>query len=153
MSGLPRNPVISSPLSPEEEDAKHAELLLQAEQEAEERKQLEFLSAKYASATSGPARYSVIVSRKDAGNRTLFSSVSEKRAMKWLEDHCPRGSHFFLLTPDGEMWSYEHERKDGGPRGEDIETWQLFDRDAYQNPELSPVDAHDPWADAWEGAQ
>jgi hypothetical protein len=103
--------------------------------------------------SSAPPRYKVVVSLKTAGDRVLFSSVSEKRAKKWIEDHCPRGSHFFLLGPDGSMSSFEHERNSGGPQGEDVETWQPFDRDAYQAPELSPVNTNDPWADAWEGAQ
>jgi len=104
-------------------------------------------------ASDAPPRFEVIVSNKTAGNRILFSSVSEKRAKKWVEDHCPRGSHFFLLTPDGEMFSYEAERESGGPRGEELEMWQPFDREAYQAPKLDPVNTNDPWADAWEGAQ
>jgi hypothetical protein len=100
-----------------------------------------------------PIRYRVIVSLKTAGDRVLFSSVSQKRAKRWIEDHCPRGSHFFLSCPDGSMLAYEHERHSGGPRGEEIDPWQEFDRDAYQQPELAPVSSHDPWADAWEGAQ
>jgi hypothetical protein len=103
--------------------------------------------------SNAPARYKVIVSLKAAGDRTLFSSVSEKRARKYVEDHCPRGQHFFVLAPDGSMWSYEHERLSGGPQGEDVEAWQEFDRDAYQAPDLAPVNTNDPWADAWEGAQ
>lgn len=102
---------------------------------------------------SGPERFKVMVSNKMTGDRTLFSSVSEKRAKKYIEDRCPRGSHFFLLAPDGSMSSYEHERLTGGPQGEDIEAWQPFDREAYQAPDLSPVNTNDPWADAWEGAQ
>lgn len=109
--------------------------------------------ARQADAKSGPPRFRVVVSLKTAGDRVLFSSVSEKRAKKWIEDHCPRGSHFHLVSPDGEMSSYEHERHTGGPQGEDIEAWQPFDRDAYQAPELTPVNTQDPWADAWEGAQ
>lgn len=104
-------------------------------------------------ASAGPPRYKVIVSLKDRGDRVLFSSVSQRRAMRYVEDHCPRGSHFFLLAPDGSMSSYEAERLTGGPQGEDLEAWQPFDRDAYQAPELTPVDTNDPWADAWEGAQ
>jgi hypothetical protein len=104
-------------------------------------------------ANKGPDRYRVIVSLKGAGDRTLFSSVSQKRARKYVEDHCPRGQHFFVLAPDGSMESYEAERLTGGPQGEDIEAWQPFDRDAYQAPTLEPVNTNDPWADAWEGAQ
>lgn len=104
-------------------------------------------------AKTGPDRYRVVVSNKSNGERVLFSSVSKSRAQKWIEDHCPRGSHFFLLAPDGSMSSYEAERLTGGPRGEDLEAWQPFDRDAYQAPDLAPVNTNDPWADAWEGAQ
>lgn len=101
----------------------------------------------------GPPRFRVVVSLKTYGDRTLFSSVSEKRAKKWIVDHCPRGSHFFLLAPDGTMYAYEDERNSGGPQGEELEPWFVFDREAYQAPELAPVNVHDPWADAWEGAQ
>jgi len=106
-----------------------------------------------AAAKKGPDRYRVIVSNNMAGDRVLFSSVSQKRAQKYIEDKCPRGQHFFLLAPDGSMSSYEAERLTGGPQGEDVEAWQPFDRDAYQAPDLSPVNTNDPWADAWEGAQ
>ena len=104
-------------------------------------------------ASSGPARYKAVVSLKTAGDRVLFSSVSRRRVEAFIERSCPRGSHFFLLAPDGTTWSYEHERLTGGPQGEDLEAWQPFDRDAYQAPDLVPVNTNDPWADAWEGAQ
>jgi hypothetical protein len=100
-----------------------------------------------------PPRYRVVVSLKTAGDRVLMSSVNKRRAEKWVEDHCPRGQHFFLQSPDGSMMAYEQERLTGGPQGEDIEAWQPFDRDAYQAPDLAPVNVNDPWADAWEGAQ
>lgn len=101
-----------------------------------------------------PPRYRVIVSNALAGDRTLFSSVSETRARKWVENNCPRGSHFFVRDPDGNDWSYEHDRHTGGPQGEDVEVWQPFDRAAYQAPTLDAQPAgNDPWADAWEGAQ
>jgi hypothetical protein len=103
---------------------------------------------------SGPERYKVIVSNNMAGDRVLFSSVSKKRAMAHIERTCPRGSHHFLLNPDGSMESYEAERLTGGPQGEEYDSgWMPFDRDAYQAPDLSPVNTNDPWADAWEGAQ
>jgi hypothetical protein len=105
------------------------------------------------SGKKGPDRYKVVVSHKGAGDRVLFSSVSQSRARKHIERTCPRGQHHFLLNPDGTMESYEAERESGGPQGEDVEMWQPFDRDAYQAPELSPVNTNDPWADAWEGAQ
>jgi hypothetical protein len=101
--------------------------------------------------SNAPARYKVIVSNNMAGDRVLFSSVSKKRAMAWIEGHCPRGSHFFLQSPDGSAQSYEAERS--GFQGEDAETWADFDRDAYQAPTLAPINQNDPWADAWEGAQ
>jgi hypothetical protein len=105
-------------------------------------------------ANSGPARYLVKVSLKTgSADRVLFSSVSQARAKKWIEDHCPRGSHFYLENPDGSMLAYEADRATGGPQGEDLDTWQTFNRDEYQAPELSPVNVNDPWADAWEGAQ
>lgn len=103
------------------------------------------------SANRGGPRYKVIVSNNMAGDRVLFSSVSENRAKAWIEGHCPRGSHFFLLAPDGSMSSYEAERT--GVQGEDAESWAAFDRDEYQAPSLAPVNSNDPWADAWEGAQ
>lgn len=125
-------------------------LLMTADQKAAAYDEL--MAGKDAKA-SAPQRYRVVVSNKTTGDRVLFSSVSQKRAQKYIEDHCPRGSHFFLLAPDGSMSSYEHERLTGGPQGEDVEAWQPFDRDAYQAPDLTPVNTNDPWADAWEGAQ
>jgi hypothetical protein len=101
----------------------------------------------------GPPRFKVLVSNSTHGDRTLFSSVSETRARKYVEQRCPRGQHFFVRGPDGTDMSYEHERLTGGPQGEDVDTWQAFDRDAYQAPTLEPVNTNDPWADAWEGAQ
>jgi hypothetical protein len=109
------------------------------------------LLAQQSSASKAPPRYRVVVSNNMAGDRVLFSSVSEKRAKRWVEDHCPRGSHMFLLGPDGSMSSYEAER--AGPQGADVEQWSEFDRDAYQAPTLAPISSNDPWADAWEGAQ
>lgn len=102
-------------------------------------------------AKSAPPRYKVVVSNNMAGDRVLFSSVSESRAKAWIVSHCPRGSHFFLLSPDGSMQSYEAERS--GLQGEDADPWAEFDRAAYQAPTLAPVNTNDPWADAWEGAQ
>lgn len=101
----------------------------------------------------GPDRFRVMVSHKGTGDRTLFSSVSESRARRFVEQRCPRGSHFFVRNPDGTDWSYEHERLTGGPQGEELDAWQPFDREAYQAPTLEPVNTNDPWADAWEGAQ
>jgi hypothetical protein len=101
----------------------------------------------------GPPRFKAIVSLKTAGDRILMSSVSENRCKRWIENHCPRGQHIFLLAPDGTMLTYEAERSSGGPRGEDIDVWQEFDRERYQAPTLDPVNTNDPWADAWEGVQ
>jgi hypothetical protein len=97
------------------------------------------------------SRFKVIVSNNMAGDRVLFSSLSEARAKAWIEGHCPRGSHFFLLTPDGTMLSYEAERT--GVQGADADSWSAFDRDEYQAPSLAQINTNDPWADAWEGAQ
>lgn len=104
-------------------------------------------------AAEGPERFKAIVSLKGNGDRTLMTSVSKKRVQKWIENHCPRGQHIFLLCPDGSMESYEHERQSGGARGEDVDMWQEFDRESYQAPSLDPVNTADPWADAWEGVQ
>ena len=101
---------------------------------------------------AAPPRFKVVESLVRGGaDRVLFSSVSESRAKAWLVSHCPRGSHFFLSTPDGGMFAYEAERT--GIQGEDADPWAEFDRNAYQAPELAPVNTNDPWADAWEGAQ
>lgn len=111
------------------------------------------MMAKQQGASKVPDRYKVVVSNKTFGDRILYSSVSKSRARKFVEDKCPRGQHFHVQNPDGSMESYEAERASGGPQGEDVEMWQPFDRDAYQAPDLSPVNTSDPWADAWEGAQ
>ena len=104
---------------------------------------------------AGPPRYKVVESlQRGTADRVFFSSVSQKRARAFVEQRCPRGSHFFLLNPDGSMESYEAERLTGGPQGEEYDSgWLTFDRDGYQAPELAPVNTNDPWADAWEGAQ
>lgn len=97
-------------------------------------------------------RFKVVESLNRGGaDRVLFSSVSEKRARAHLEKTCPRGSHHHLVLPDGSTESYEAERT--GAQGEDVDAWGPFDRDAYQAPDLTPVNTNDPWADAWEGAQ
>jgi hypothetical protein len=126
---------------------------LTAEDKAEAYDRLMAEQAETKKRNAGPPRFKVVVSDPNANDRTLFSSVSKKRARAYVEQHCPRGQHFFILGPDGSMESYEHERHSGGPQGEDIEAWQEFDRDAYSTPELNPVNTNDPWADAWEGAQ
>jgi hypothetical protein len=105
-----------------------------------------------ATAAATPARYKVVVSDPAQNDRVLFSSMSEKRTKQWVEQHVPRGEDVFVLSPDGAMSSYAQERTIG-PKGEDVEPWQSFDRTAYSRPELHTVSAHDPWADAWEGAQ
>lgn len=119
--------------------------------DAEKAAAFDEMMASRSGASKTPPRYKVIVSNNMAGDRVLFSSVSEARAKAWIEGHCPRGSHFFLLAPDGKMQSYEAERT--GAQGEDVDQWAEFDRDAYQAPTLAPVNTNDPWADAWEGAQ
>jgi hypothetical protein len=116
--------------------AEVAEYSVEDKAEAYDRMMAEQAEAKKAQA--GPERFKVVVSDPNAMERTLFSSVSKKRARAWVEQHVPRG---------------QHERHSGGPQGEDIEAWQEFDRDAYSSPELNPVNTNDPWADAWEGAQ
>jgi hypothetical protein len=121
--------------------------------DAEKAAAYDAMQADFKPANGAPARWKVIVSDPNANGRTLYSSVSEGRAKQWLENHCPRGQHFCLVGPDGSMFSYEHERLTGGPQGEDVEAWQPFDQAAYSSPELNPVNTHDPWADAWEGAQ
>jgi hypothetical protein len=131
--------------------AEVAEYSVEDKAEAYDRMMAEQAEAKKAQA--GPERFKVVVSDPNAMERTLFSSVSKKRARAWVEQHVPRGQHVFVLNPDGSMEGYEHERHSGGPQGEDIEAWQEFDRDAYSSPELNPVNTNDPWADAWEGAQ
>jgi hypothetical protein len=119
--------------------------------DAEKAAAFDDMMAAKSGAAKAPPRYKVIVSNNMTGDRVLFSSLSEKRAKAWIEGHCPRGSHFFLLAPDGSMQSYEAERT--GVQGEDAEPWAEFDRDAYQAPTLAPINTNDPWADAWEGVQ
>jgi hypothetical protein len=112
------------------------------------------LQAQSNGSKAGPPRFKVVVSDPAANGRVLFSSVSKSRAKTYVEQKCPRGQHFHVAGPDGELLGYEAERATGvGPDGEDLDMWQEFDPEAYSSPELNPVNSHDPWADAWEGAQ
>lgn len=90
-------------------------------------------------------RYKVRLSHPLDKRKTVFSSVSEKRARRFIQNRYPRGSEAYLELPDGSTESYEGERT--GPYGEDMEQWGAFDPDSYLPPEEAPAPGESQWAD------
>jgi hypothetical protein len=77
--------------------------------------------------------------------RTVFRSMSEKRARAWLVARCPRGSEFYLQTPTGETFHHEAERV--GERGIDAEQWAPFDPETWVPVEATAPPGQDAWSD------
>lgn len=92
-----------------------------------------------------PRFYRVVLTHPGLNGRTVFRSVSERRAKTWLENHYPRGSEAHLVTPDGDTHHYEAER--AGERGADAEQWQPFDPSTWVPVEQSPPPGQDEWSD------
>jgi hypothetical protein len=92
-----------------------------------------------------PQFFRVVLTHPGLNGRTVFRSVSEKRARTWLENHYPRGSEAHLVTPSGETHHYEAER--AGERGQDVELWQPFDPKDWLPPEQQSPPGQDAWAD------
>lgn len=90
-------------------------------------------------------RYKVRLSHPRDNQRTVFSSVSEARARRFILNRFPRGEEAYLEKPDGSEESYQHERT--GPYGEDVELWQPFDHTAYVAPEEAVPPGESAWAD------
>jgi hypothetical protein len=78
-------------------------------------------------------------------SKQVFSSVSEKRARRFVQNRYPRGSEAYLVGPDGTTESYEAERT--GPYGEDAEQWAEFDPASYRPPEEAPPPGESAWGD------
>ena len=90
-------------------------------------------------------RYRVRLSHPHANKRIVFSSVSEKRARRFVANRFPRGEEAYLEAPDGTTEAYQHERT--GPYGEDADQWAPFDPEAYQPPEEAAPPGEAAWAD------
>lgn len=65
-------------------------------------------------------------------NRTVFRSLSERRARDWLVKRCPRGEEFHLESPDGILYSYNENRLNDD--GSDADVWGIFDPEEWAPP-------------------
>lgn len=92
-----------------------------------------------------PRFFRVVLTHPGLNGRTVFRSVSERRAKEWLQNHYPRGSEAHLVTPDGDTHHYEAER--AGERGADAEQWQPFDPSTWIPVEQSAPPGQDEWSD------
>lgn len=90
-------------------------------------------------------RYKVKLSHPLSHAKTVFNSVSERRARSFIQNRFPRGEEAYLAMPDGSFESYQEER--AGPYGEDMDKWQPFDPDAYKPPEEQDPPGQSQWAD------
>lgn len=77
--------------------------------------------------------------------KTVFSSVSENRARRFIANRYPRGEEAYLEGPDGTTESFQQERQ--GPYGEDVDQWAPFDPDSYVPPEEQAPPGESAWAD------
>lgn len=105
------------------------------------------VSGDTANGNSGPPseRYKVKLSHPLSHAKTVFSTVSERRARAFIQNRYPRGEEAYLQLPDGSFESYQAER--AGPYGEDMEPWAPFDPDAYKPPEEQDPPGQSAWAD------
>jgi hypothetical protein len=94
---------------------------------------------------SGPGWYYVKLSHPSERRRTVFRSVSEKRARAHIENRYPRGSEAYLEKPDGSTESFENERQ--GEHGTDADPWASFDVESYKPPEEAPAPGTSQWGD------
>lgn len=92
-----------------------------------------------------PEFYKVKLSHPDHHARTVFRSISLKRARSFVERRFPRGSEAYLEHPSGTTEHYEHERQ--GDNGTDAEQWGPFDPEAYQPVGQAPPPGDSIWAD------
>jgi len=90
-------------------------------------------------------RWNVKLSHPLERKRRVFSSVSETRARRFIENRYPRGEEAYLESPSGATESYQAER--AGPYGEDMDQWQPFDPDKWQPPEEAMPPGESAWAD------
>lgn len=89
--------------------------------------------------------FRVQLTHPNLNRRTVFRSLSEKRARAWLEAHYPRGSEAHLVTPGGGTQAYEAERS--GERGSDADSWADFDPEDWTPTEQAPPPGQDEWSD------
>ena len=92
-----------------------------------------------------PGRFQVRLTHPLERKRVVFSSISEKRARKFVQNRFPRGEEAYIEMPDGSFESYQHERE--GPHGEDMDQWGSFDPDAWLPPDEAPAPGESAWAD------
>ena len=104
-------------------------------------------SSKSVATKDGPPtdRWVVKLSHPLDHSKQVFSSVSEKRARRFIQNRYPRGSEAYLVGPDGTTESYEAERT--GPYGEDMDQWGEFDPASYRPPEEAPPPGESAWGD------
>ena len=102
-------------------------------------------SAKKDSGGPPNAWWQVKLSHPQERSKTVFRSVSEERARRFITNRFPRGEEAYLEGPDGKAESYQHERT--GPYGEDADKWAPFDPAAYKPPEQAPAPGESAWAD------
>jgi hypothetical protein len=95
--------------------------------------------------TTDPQWYRVRSSFPVEQKKTLFRTVSEARARRFIETRFPRGEEAYLELPDGSTQSYSHERQ--GEHGQDTERWQPFDPDSWKPPAEQEPPGQSAWAD------
>jgi hypothetical protein len=87
----------------------------------------------------------VVLTHPSLNGRTVFRSLSESRARKWVENHYPRGSEAHIVLADGTTEAHEAERT--GERGADADRWAPFDPEEWVPTEQAPPPGQDEWAD------
>lgn len=92
-----------------------------------------------------PQFFKVVLTHPIHHSRVVFRSISEKRAVTWLENHFPRGSEAHLVAPDGTIRSYEAERR--GENGADAPQWAGFDPSEWLPVDQAPPPGDSEWAD------
>lgn len=92
-----------------------------------------------------PDRYTVRLTHPLERKRVVFSSISERRARRFIANRYPRGEEAYLELPDGSIQSYQAERS--GPHGEDLDQWADFDPDSWLPPEEAPPPGEAAWQD------
>ena len=92
-----------------------------------------------------PQFFRIVLTHPNLNKRTVFRSVSEKRAKAWLERNYPRGSEAHLVTPAGDTFHYEAER--AGERGVDVDQWAEFDPSTWVPVDQQVPPGQNAWAD------
>lgn len=92
-----------------------------------------------------PQFFKVRLSHPDLNRKTVFRTVSESRARKFLTNRFPRGEEAYLEHPDGTTESYQAERT--GEHGKDTDLWSSFNPDEYQPMEVGVPPGDSAWAD------